>query len=196
EEKEEEEEEEGGEEGCLDAPILDIVINNVVCSFSTRCHLNLKRIAREGNHVIYKPENGMVSMKLRKPYTTANIWSSGSITATGSTSEVDAKIAARRYCRILQKMGFRVRFGRYRVVNVLGTCSLPFGIRISQFAQDHHKQCSYEPELHPGATYTMMEPRATLKLFTTGSITVTAPRVENVKLAINHIWPLVFKYRM
>ena len=44
---------------CMEAPVIDIVINNVVCSFSTRCHLNLKKVAREGMHVIYKPENGV-----------------------------------------------------------------------------------------------------------------------------------------
>lgn len=32
---------------------------------------------------------------------------------------------------------------------------------------------SYEPELHPGATYRIKELKATLKIFTTGSITIT-----------------------
>ena len=32
---------------------------------------------------------------------------------------------------------------------------------------------SYEPELHPGVTYKITEPKATLKIFSTGSITVT-----------------------
>lgn len=32
---------------------------------------------------------------------------------------------------------------------------------------------SYEPELHPGVTYRLKEPKATLKIFSTGSITVT-----------------------
>ena len=32
---------------------------------------------------------------------------------------------------------------------------------------------SYEPELHPGVTYRIKEPKATLKIFSTGSITVT-----------------------
>ena len=40
-------------------PQVDIDINNVVCSFNTRCHLNLKKIATEGLHVIYKRENGV-----------------------------------------------------------------------------------------------------------------------------------------
>lgn len=32
---------------------------------------------------------------------------------------------------------------------------------------------SYEPELHPGVTYKLKEPKATLKIFSTGSVTVT-----------------------
>lgn len=68
-------------------PELDIVINNVVCSFSVRCHLKLREIALNGSNVEYRRENGMVTMKLRRPYTTASIWSSGRITCTGATSE-------------------------------------------------------------------------------------------------------------
>lgn len=68
-------------------PEIDIVINNVVCSFGVRCHLNLREIALNACNVEYKRENGMVTMKLRRPYTTASIWSSGKITCTGATSE-------------------------------------------------------------------------------------------------------------
>lgn len=70
-----------------DEPELDITINNVVCSFSVRCHLKLRDIALNGANVEYRRENGMVTMKLRHPYTTASIWSSGRITCTGATSE-------------------------------------------------------------------------------------------------------------
>lgn len=89
---------------------LDIIISNVVATFRTRCHLNLRTIALEGNNVIYKPEQGVrkppcvdiqrkriqhlicfffsfqtVTMKLRKPRITANIWSSGKIICTGAS---------------------------------------------------------------------------------------------------------------
>lgn len=67
--------EEASQEG--EEPEIDIVISNVVCAFSVRCHLALKEIALHGANVEYKRENGMVTMKLRKPYTTASIWSSG-----------------------------------------------------------------------------------------------------------------------
>ncbi|EFN68791.1 TATA box-binding protein-like protein 1 [Camponotus floridanus] len=176
-------------------PELDIVINNVVCSFSVRCHLNLREIALNGSNVEYRRENGMITMKLRRPYTTASIWSSGKVTCTGATSEIQAKIAARRFARSLQKLGFKVRFNNYRVVNVLGTCCMPFAIKITLFSVHHKENADYEPELHPGVTYKLKELKATLKIFSTGSVTVTAPNVAAVQAAIEHIYPLVYEFR-
>ncbi|KYN27950.1 TATA box-binding protein-like protein 1 [Trachymyrmex cornetzi] len=187
--------EETREEPHEEPPELDIVINNVVCSFSVRCHLNLREIALNGSNVEYRRENGMITMKLRRPYTTASIWSSGKVTCTGATSEVQAKIAARRFARSLQKLGFKVRFNNYRVVNVLGTCCMPFAIKITSFSVHHKENADYEPELHPGVTYKLKEPKATLKIFSTGSVTVTAPNVAAVQAAIEHIYPLVYEFR-
>lgn len=175
-------------------PEVDIVINNVVCSFSVRCHLNLRDIALRGVNVEYRRENGMVTMKIRRPYTTASIWSSGKITCTGANSEEHARIAARRYARLLYKLGFQVKFRNFRVVNVLGSCNLPFAIKITQFSQKY-KEASYEPELHPGVTFKMKQPKATLKIFSTGSITVTAPRVQNVQEAIEKIFYMVYEFQ-
>uniref|UniRef100_A0A023G7A3 TATA box-binding protein-like 1 n=1 Tax=Amblyomma triste TaxID=251400 RepID=A0A023G7A3_AMBTT len=176
-------------------PVIDIVINNVVCSFSVRCHLNLRQIALTATNVEYRRENGMLTMKIRTPYTTASMWSSGKVTCTGATSEETAKTAARRYARILQKLGFRVKFMNYRVVNVLGTCTMPFAIKLIPFSQQNRHIASYEPELHPGVTYKIKDLKATLKIFSTGSITVTAPSVANVQQAIEHIFPLVYEFR-
>ena len=195
---------------------VDIVINNVVSSFNVRCHLNLRDIALNGLNVEYRKENGMVTMKLRHPYTTASIWSSGKITCTGANSEEQARVAARRFARVLQKLGFNTRFKNYRVVNVLGTVTLPFAINIINFSQAHAGRArlvliflcssdlnlkslkitfSYEPELHPGVTYKIRDPKATLKIFSTGSITITAPSVENVQRAVEHIYPLVEQFQ-
>jgi len=185
------------EEPKDESPEVDIVINNVVCSFSVRCHLNLKEIALNGSNVEYRRENGMVTMKLRHPYTTASIWSSGKITCTGANSEEQARVSARKFSRILQKLDEKykdIRIKNWRIVNVLGTCTLPFAIKITPFSQAY-KEASYEPELHPGVTYKIKYPKATLKIFSTGSITVTAPSVANVQSAIEHIYPKVFDFQ-
>ncbi|XP_013182939.1 TATA box-binding protein-like 1 [Amyelois transitella] len=184
----------GAPEDEEETPEIDIMINNVVCSFSVKCHLNLRQIALNGVNVEFRRENGMVTMKLRRPYTTASIWSSGRVTCTGATSEDQAKIAARRYARALQKLGFQVRFQNFRVVNVLGTCRMPFGIRIIAFS-NKYKEADYEPELHPGVTYKLYNPKATLKIFSTGGVTITARSVSDVQSAVERIFPLVYEFR-
>lgn len=50
---------------------------------------------------------------------------------------------------------------------------MPWGIKIVQFSEKFKKEASYEPELHPGVTYNLYNPTATLKIFSTGSMTVT-----------------------
>ena len=47
----------------------------------------------------------------------------------------------------------------------------------------------YEPELHPAATYRIKHPKATLKIFSTGSITITAPHVSHISPSVEHIYP-------
>ncbi|EDW03915.1 GH10255 [Drosophila grimshawi] len=174
---------------------LDVVITNVVCSFSVRCHLNLQNIALKGSNVEYRRENGMLTMRLRRPYTTASIWSSGRITCTGAISEMQAKVAARRYARILEHLGFPVRFQSFRVVNVLATCCMPWPIKIVNFSMHNREMASYEPELYPGVTYRMRNPKATLRIFSTGNITVTAASVNAVETAVQRIYPLVNEFR-
>ncbi|KAJ6218470.1 hypothetical protein RDWZM_009627 [Blomia tropicalis] len=174
---------------------VDITISNVVTNFNVKCHLNLRTIATKGSNVVYRRDQSIILMKLRKPNVTASIWSSGKITCTGATTEESAKCASRKVARVLQKLGFRVKFGGYRVVNVLGACRLPFGIKIHEFSDVNRPLASYEPELHPGATYRISELKAVLKIFQTGSITITAPSVRNVQRAVEYIYPLVYEYR-
>lgn len=182
---------------CLtDNPKLNISISNVVTNFSVKSHLNLRYLALNGSNIEYRRENGMLTMKLRKPNATATIWSSGKIACTGSTSETHAKIASRRFARIIQKLGYHnAKFSSYRIVNVLGSCSLPFPIKVIQFSEKYKTIAQYEPELHPGVTFKIKELKATLKIFSTGSITVTAPSVGNVNQAIEQIYPMVYPFR-
>ena len=39
--------------------VIDIVINNVVCSFSVGCHIDLREIAMTGQNVEYRREHGV-----------------------------------------------------------------------------------------------------------------------------------------
>lgn len=182
-------------ENDQESPEIDIMISNVVCSFSVRCHLNLREIALNGSNVEYRRENGLVRMRLRKPNILATISSSGKITCTGATSELEAKQAARRCARSLQKLGFKVRFENYRVVNVLGSCTMPWAIKIELFSKHFKDIVQYEPEIQPGVVYRIHDLKATVRMFSTGSITVTAPSIGAVQKSIEHVYPLALKFQ-
>lgn len=52
-------------------------------------------------------------------------------------SEDDAKRAARRIARCLQRLGFKAKFRNYRVVNCLATCAMPWSIDIEKLRDLH-----------------------------------------------------------
>lgn len=173
---------------------IELFINNVVCSFASGCPLNLKKIAMEAANVIYRRDQSMVLMKIRNPYCSANLWSSGKVTVTGTTSEDDAERGARRIARCLQRLGFKVKFRNFRVVNCLATCAMPWPIDIVKLSRKYPDCVSYEPEIHPGATVRLNN-KAVLKVFTTGRITLTAPSVERINTAVNEFYPQLFECR-
>lgn len=56
----------------------------------------------------------------------------------------------------------------------------------------HH--FSYEPEIHPAVTYRMPEFKATFKIFSTGSVTLTCPVLARIPEAIKKIYPMVLDF--
>jgi len=150
-----------------------VKVNNVVATLDLECPLNLREIGLRGLNVMYDQKKGMLTMKFKNPYTTAVMWPTGKMTCTGAKNEEDAYLSARRYVRFLQKLGLKAKFVNYRIVNVLGTCKVPFRIKIIEFVKAHKKNIIYEPERHPGVEYRMEDLKVTLKVFQSGSITIT-----------------------
>lgn len=73
------------------------------------CKLDLKKIALHARNAEYNPKRfAAVIMRIREPRTTALIFSSGKMVCTGAKSEEDSRLAARKYARIVQKLGFPV----------------------------------------------------------------------------------------
>ena len=73
------------------------------------CSLDLKRIAVRARNAEYNPQRfAAVIMRIREPRTTALIFSSGKMVCTGAKSVEDSHLAARKYARIIQKLGFSV----------------------------------------------------------------------------------------
>ncbi len=82
--------------------------------------------------------------------TTALIFSSGKMVCTGAKSEEDSRFAARKYARIVQKLGFPAKFKDFKIQNMVGSCDVKFPIRLEGLVLTHSQFTSYEPELFPG----------------------------------------------
>ena len=56
---------------------------------------------------------------------------SGKMVCTGAKSEEDARTAARKYARIVKKLGFpAVKFKEFKIQNMVGSCDVKFPIRL------------------------------------------------------------------
>lgn len=85
-------------------------LQNIVSTVNLCCKLDLKKIALHARNAEYNPKRfAAVIMRIREPRTTALIFSSGKMVCTGAKSEDDSRLAARKYARIIQKLGFQVR---------------------------------------------------------------------------------------
>lgn len=129
-------------------------LQNIVSTVNLSCKLDLKVIALQARNAEYNPKRfAAVIMRIREPRTTALIFSSGKMVCTGAKSEDDSRLAARKYARIIQKLGFHAKFLDFKIQNMVGSCDVKFPIRLEGLVLTHGKFSSYEPELFPGLIY-------------------------------------------
>ncbi|MCP9260422.1 TBP-like factor [Dirofilaria immitis] len=189
---------------------IDIQIRNVVCNYTLPLHIDLHRVALSSGNVAFDRGRGVLLKQKRNPSCYVKIYSSGKIYIVGCRSESECKRAARGVARMVQKsMGKMmdvVRIRNYRVCNVLATCKMPFGIKIEELAQKYPECAQYEPELSVGLIWRSTNPRATLRIHTTGSITVTGGKFSTIEFnetasesdvmkAIEIIYPIIKEFR-
>ncbi|GFG36280.1 hypothetical protein Cfor_00812 [Coptotermes formosanus] len=119
-------------------PGLVPTLQNVVSTVNLACPLDLMKINFRTRNSEYNPSrfSGIV-MRIREPHTTALLFRSGKMVITGARNEADSRLAARKYARIIQKLGFPVKFLEFKVQNIVGTCDLRFPIRVENLNQMH-----------------------------------------------------------
>lgn len=76
-------------------------------------------------------------MRIRNPRTTALIFNSGRMVCTGAKNEAESRLAARKYARVVQKLGFPVKFLDFRIHNMVGSVDVRFPIRLNDLVLTH-----------------------------------------------------------
>ena len=135
-------------------------------------------------------------MRIREPKTTALIFASGKVVVTGAKTEEYAKLASRKFARIVQKLGFEARFLDFKVQNIVASCDARFPIRLEGLANQHAQFSSYEPELFPGLIFRMGTPKVVLLIFVSGKVVLTGAKDrESIYTAFEKIYPLLLQFK-
>ncbi|XP_067027481.1 uncharacterized protein [Acropora muricata] len=170
---------------------------NIVSTVNLGCKLDLKKIALHARNAEYNPKRfAAVIMRIREPRTTALIFSSGKMVCTGAKSEEQSRLAARKYARVVQKLGFPAKFTEFKIQNMVGSCDVRFPIRLEGLVLAHSQFSSYEPELFPGLIYRMVKPRIVLLIFVSGKVVLTGAKVRSeIYEAFENIYPILKSFR-
>ncbi|XP_066132128.1 TATA box-binding protein-like 2 [Saccopteryx bilineata] len=168
-------------------------LQNIVSTANLACKLDLKKIALHAKNAEYNPKRfAAVIMRIREPRTTALIFSSGKMVCTGAKSEEQSRLAARKYARVVQKLGFPARFLDFKIQNMVGSCDVRFPIRLEGLVLTHQQFSSYEPELFPGLVYRMVKPRIVLLIFVSGKVVLTGAKERSeINEAFENIYPIL-----
>ncbi|KAG5897741.1 hypothetical protein JTB14_009626 [Gonioctena quinquepunctata] len=178
-------------------PHTNITLQNCVATVNLQTPLDLQIINARTRNSEYNPMrfNGLV-MRLREPRCTSLIFKSGKIVCTGSRNEYDALLASKKFARIIQKLGFNIRFTNFKVQNMVATCDLRFPIKVENLNMMHGQFSSYEPELFPGLIYRMIKPRIVMLIFVNGKVVFTGAKSRaDIKEALNNIYPILRSFR-
>ncbi|XP_054828240.1 TATA box-binding protein-like 2 [Eublepharis macularius] len=168
-------------------------LQNIVATVNLACKLDLKNIALHARNAEYNPKRfAAVIMRIREPRTTALIFSSGKMVCTGAKSEEQSRLAARKYARVVQKLGFPAKFLDFKIQNMVGSCDVRFPIRLEGLVLTHQQFSSYEPELFPGLIYRMVKPRIVLLIFVSGKVVLTGAKDRSeIYEAFENIYPIL-----
>ncbi|XP_056648729.1 uncharacterized protein LOC130453144 [Diorhabda sublineata] len=178
-------------------PHTNITLQNCVSTVDLNTTLDLETINARTRNSEYNPArfHGVI-MRLREPRTTALIFRSGKIVCTGARHEYDGLLASKKFARIIQKLGFSIKFSNFKVQNLVATCDLRFPIKLENLNMMHGQFSSYEPELFPGLVYRMVKPRLVLLIYVNGKIVFTgAKNREDIKEALHNIYPILRSFR-
>jgi len=172
-------------------------LQNIVSTVNMGSKLDLKKIALHARNAEYNPKRfAAVIMRIRDPRTTALIFSSGKMVCTGAKSEEESRLAARKYARIIQKLGFATKFKDFKIQNMVGSCDVKFPIRLEGLVLTHSQFSSYAPELFPGLIYRMVKPRIVLLIFVSGKVVLTGAKVRGeIYEAFDNIYPILKNFK-
>jgi len=176
-------------------------VSNIVSGVHLNCRFDLKHLARSARNAIYNPKRFPACIiRIREPKATVLVFEQGKMQVLGTKSVDDARLAARKFARMLQKLGYQPRLSGFEVQNMVGNADTKLVIRLEGLRAAHFQFTVYEPEIFPGLIYSISRPAPLrplkLLIFTKGKIVfLGARKKEDMDDALRKIWPVLLQFR-
>ena len=153
-------------------------LQNVVATFNLGVdHLDLRAIALEKPFIEYNPQKfAAATLRIRQPRTTALAFASGNMVCTGAKTELESRLAGRKYVRLLQKHGIPVSFRTFKIQNIVASAEVPHPLKLLELSRSYGPYVSYEPDLFPGLVFRTTAPKLVFLLFRSGKIVITGAK--------------------
>ncbi|GJP29376.1 hypothetical protein CLOM_g16494 [Closterium sp. NIES-68] len=162
------------------------------------CRLDLKEIALRARNAEYNPKRfAAVIIRIREPKTTALVFASGKMVCTGAKSEEQSRLAARKYARIIQKLGNdQVKFKDFKIQNIVGSCDVRFPIRLEGLQIGPSTVLQLRARALPWLDIPHEAAKIVLLIFVSGKIVLTGAKVrDEIYQAFENIYPVLNLYR-
>jgi transcription initiation factor TFIID TATA-box-binding protein len=156
-------------------------LQNVVATFNLGVdYLDLRSISLRKPFVEYNPQKfAAATLRIRYPRTTALAFASGNMVCTGAKTEIESRLASRKYVRLLQKHGIPVSFRDFKIQNIVASAELPHTLKLLELSRMYGPYVSYEPDLFPGLVFRTTAPKLVFLLFRSGKIVITGAKNRN-----------------
>lgn len=108
----------------------------------------------------------------------------------------DAKLAARKFARMLQKLGMQPRLEDFNVQNIVAHADTRMLIRLEGLQYEHQEFAKYEPEFFPGLVYTILQPKMKVLVFAKGKLVLLgAKSMDDLDKAVMLLYPVLLHFR-
>ncbi|GAB5373147.1 hypothetical protein AAMO2058_001725200 [Amorphochlora amoebiformis] len=185
------------DEASVTSQVTKPRLQNVISTMNLQTELDLKTIALKARNAEYNPKRfSAVVVRIRDPKTTALIFQSGKVVLTGNQNPTLAKTAAKKFVRIIRKVGFQeAKFSQFKVQNIQGTAAVPYKVRLESLHESHYDYSTFEPDIFAGLVYRMVKPKVVLTIFVSGKVVLTGGKTpEDIYQAFELITPVLKEF--
>lgn len=171
---------------------------NIVACVDYGAQLDLIAISTRALNAEFNPKRfPAVTLRIQEPRATGLAFKNGKMNIVGCKTEEDCLLAARKFGRLLTKLGFNVRLKSFTIANIVATFDCHFPIHLESLASSKHRVfTTYNPEVFTGLIYRVpQKPKTTFLIFVSGKIVATgAKSIEAINSAIEFIYPILQQY--